>query len=231
MAACKLSAPATAHPAPATAMSVCAAILREPGCFPNTFTNSASMDHPRVAPQRLGLARKRPPPPPRRGSASHASASASGTSTTTAAMMPTISVPMRLSGARLLTSHPTASDPATANAGPTKPKPAQKLLRGRAVEIARDAPAFSHNDGQRREDQKELAADGYDDECARPADATHSGDSKCPSRNLYRAGVGQSFLILRMPRARCGCASSGPFRGTSASGSVSEHLAAQSSWD
>lgn len=77
-------------------------------------------------------------------------------------MMPTVSVPMRLSGAPLLTSQPTASDPPTTNAGPAKPKPLRKLLSGRAVEIARDASAFSHHDGHRCENHKEIGADGYE---------------------------------------------------------------------
>lgn len=60
---------------------------------------------------------------PRPGSASYANASASSASTTTAAMMPMVSVPMRLSGTRVLTSQPTESDAAITNAGPAKPKP------------------------------------------------------------------------------------------------------------
>lgn len=53
----------------------------------------------------------------------YANASASATNTTTAAMTPMVSVPLRPRGARPLTSQPTASDPATTNAGPAKPKP------------------------------------------------------------------------------------------------------------
>jgi len=37
--------PATTHPAPAVAMSVCTAILRESGWFPNTFA-ALGMDGP-----------------------------------------------------------------------------------------------------------------------------------------------------------------------------------------